>query len=88
MISKAQKIDSDEEVEGNFVDTDFAIYGGMTGSYGQAYFIKNGKVQYDSHQIDPSTLKHSFDNGKTWRTEEEINSDLLAMDALRRLKDK
>lgn len=85
MISKAKKIDSDEEVEGYLIDkekisieldSDYEVFSG--------YY----SAVIDYYLIDPSTLKHSFDNGKTWRTEEEINSDLLAMDALRRLKDK
>ena len=91
MISKAQKIDSDEEVIG---------YRIIDSNTEESYILETEEIDVDCFivmtnsisarptEIDPSTLKHSLDNGKTWRTEEEITSDLLAMDTLRRLKDK
>lgn len=39
-------------------------------------------------KIKPETLKISFDNGETFRSIAEVQSDLIAMDALRRLKDR
>jgi len=42
----------------------------------------------DEFEIDPKTLKHSFDNGKSWYSEEEIDKALTMMSALDRLKDR
>ena len=60
MISRADKIDDSGKVEGYyFLELD------------KAYVIE----QYDAsigHKINPSTLEHSFDNGVSWYSKEQM----------------
>jgi len=66
-IYRAKKIDSDEYVEG------FLCPFMLGGAY--KYKITDSSGWVDD-RIDSTTLNISFDNGKTWKTFEEVQEAL------------
>jgi hypothetical protein len=76
-ICKAEKIDSDEEVEGAF-DGGFniitSLYGGETykGSDGTRKMV----AKYFYEEIKPETLKISFDGGESWDSIDKVAEDI------------
>ena len=72
LISRADKIDGSGKVEGIGTDGNFLIK--------RTKLIRgyNGKpilpAQYEAviHDINPSTLEHSFDDGVNWYSEEDV----------------
>lgn len=74
ILSKAQKIDSDEEVKGSGFYT--GVFEDETMCIGdcriQNIIVERGIMWH----IKPKTLLHSFDNGKTWYSKEEIQEVL------------
>jgi len=78
MISQADRIDGAGSVEGYYA------YCSYFKAHKHTINDRNGAMD----SVDPETLKHSFDNGKSWYSEEEIDKALTMMSALGRLKDK
>ena len=77
MISRAEKIDGSCKVSG--------YYAKRTDGLDLIYSIKKAglfdAVEYSWFEvINPSTLEHSFDNGASWYSEDELHDALIIWD--------
>lgn len=78
LTARAKKIDSNEDVEGAF-DGEYRI---LTKYDSTRFHRGKSVVCYKSEIIDPDTLKYSFDGGKNFYSESEIQETFTKVNNL------
>jgi len=78
MISKAQRLDGKGEVEGLYIPSNPDMQDGIAVMKQTEMCRDTGysDVYTETIPIKPETLKHSFDNGTSWWSEDEIKEKL------------